>query len=153
MGEALAVVVWLVVAVLLAGGLAAAVLALRRFLLERRGGIVECGLRMPAGDGPWRPGMVSYHRDELCWYRALGVHVRPWQAFARRSLKVVSRRPVLPQEARPLGPGWVVVEVVVEGGASGKDERIELAMAADALTGFLSWLEASPPSSHLGDIA
>jgi hypothetical protein len=31
--------------------------------------------------------------------------------------------------------------------------HFELAMTEAALTGFLSWLEASPPSSHLKDIA
>jgi hypothetical protein len=140
-------------AVLLVGVLVAAVLAalaLRRFLLGRGGGIVESGLRVPAG--PWRPGMVSYHRDELCWYRALGVHNRPERVFARRSLSVLSRRPVTAPEARTLGPGRVVIEMVVEGGA-GSGSHLELAMTEAALTGLLSWLEASPPSSHLDDIA
>jgi hypothetical protein len=30
---------------------------------------------------------------------------------------------------------------------------VELAMTEEALTGFLAWLEASPPGSHLQDIA
>ena len=32
-------------------------------------------------------------------------------------------------------------------------EHVELAMTEQALTGFLAWLEASPPGSHLQDIA
>src|SRR5262249_20735171 len=139
---------WLLVAVLLLLALAAAVIAIRRFLLERGGGTVECGLRVPAGSGAWRPGVASYHRDELYWYRALGILLRPTRTFARRSLRILSRRPASSAEAGVLGPGRVVVEI--DTGSAGK---VELAMTAEALTGFLAWLEASPPSSHLEDIA
>ena len=33
------------------------------------------------------------------------------------------------------------------------EDHVELAMTEEALTGFLAWLEASPPGSHLQDIA
>jgi uncharacterized protein DUF2550 len=128
--------------------LAAVVLAVRRFLLERGGGTVECGLRNPAMEGTWRLGVASYQRDELCWYGALGVLLRPEEIFPRRSLSVISRRPSLPAEATVLGPERVVVEV-----CAGPAGHVELAMTADALTGFLAWLEASPPGSHLEEIA
>ena len=45
MGGALTDAVWLFAAVLVLLVLAAVVLATRRFLLERSGGTVECGLR------------------------------------------------------------------------------------------------------------
>jgi hypothetical protein len=148
-GGALALdAIWLFAVFLLLVILAAAALAVRRFLLERGGGTVECGLRTPAGQGTWRLGVASYQRDELCWYGALGVLLRPERVFPRRSLTVVSRRPSLPEETTVLGPEHVVVEVY-----AGPAGHVELAMAADALTGFLSWLEASPPGSHLEDIA
>ncbi|MBO0804989.1 MAG: DUF2550 domain-containing protein [Nocardiopsaceae bacterium] len=146
----------MLVAVLLLAALAATVLAVRRFLLERGGGTVECSLRMPAGDGTWRPGVASYRRDELYWYRALGVLPRPERVFTRRSLSVLSRRPAEPPEARVLGPGRYVVEMktglVGSGSSRGPADKVELAMTPEALTGFLAWLEASPPSSHLEDI-
>lgn len=148
MGETLDFTVWLLVAVFLLLALAAAVIAVRRFLLERGGGTIECGLRVPAGSGPWRPGVASYRQDDLYWYRALGVLPRPTEKLARRSLRVLSRRPASPSEAGVLGPGRTVVEMHT--GSAGK---IELAMTPEALTGFLAWLEASPPSSHLGDIS
>jgi hypothetical protein len=147
-GEGLAVdAVWLFAAVLLLIVLAAAALASRRFLLERGGGTVECGLRSPAGRGTWRLGVASYEGDDLGWYGALGVRFRPEQVFHRRSLRVLSRRPSLPSESSVLGPEHTVVELDSDAG------RVELAMTAEALTGFLSWLEASPPGSHLEDIA
>jgi Protein of unknown function (DUF2550) len=147
-GEALDDIIWLLVAVLLLLALAAAVIAVRRFLLERGGGTIECGLRAPADTGGWRPGVASYHRDELYWYRALGILLRPRRMFTRRSLGVISRRPAEPAEARVLGPGRVVVQLDTDSA-----DQVELAMTPEALTGFLAWLEASPPSSHLGDIA
>jgi hypothetical protein len=156
--------IWLFAVFLALIVLAAAVLAIRRFLLERGGGTVECGLRRPAGRGSWRLGVVSYQGDELCWYDALGVLLRPEQVFHRRMLTVLSRRPSLPSEVSTLGPEHIVVEICTSpsvghphqgarAGTESADAHVELAMTEQALTGFLSWLEASPPGSHLEDIA
>ena len=124
---------------------AAAVLATRRFWLERGGGTVECGLRRPPGRGTWRPGVVSYQRDELRWHGALGVALRPEHVFPRRSLEVTSRRPVDPAETAVLDPAWIVVAA-----KTGTDQDpVELAMSDQALTGLLAWLEAAPPGTHL----
>jgi hypothetical protein len=135
--------------------LAAAVLAIRRYLLERSGGTVDCALRAPAGSGPWRLGVLSYAHDSLRWHGALGVLLRPEYTFHRRSLSVISRRPAEPSEAVTLGTELIVVEVSVKPAAdsSGSEASspVELAMTDQALTGFLAWLEASPPGSHLGD--
>jgi hypothetical protein len=143
---------WLFAAFLVLVVLAATALATRRFLLERGGGTVECGLR-PAGHGAWRLGVASYQGDELCWYDALGVLLRAEHVLHRRSLTVLSRRPSLPSEAATLGPQRVVIEVWTQQAAESSDEHVELAMTEEALTGFLAWLEASPPGSHLHDIA
>ena len=79
--------------------------------------------------------------------------LRPEHVFHRRSLSVLSRRPSLPSEAATLGPPRVVIEVWTQPGLESADEHVELAMTEEALTGFLAWLEASPPGSHLQDIA
>jgi Protein of unknown function (DUF2550) len=153
-GGALALdAIWLFAAFLVLVVLAAIVLATRRFLLERGGGTVECALRRPAGQGTWHLGVASYQQDEFCWYDALGVLLRPEHVFHRRSLSVLSRRPSLPSEAATLGPQRVVIEVWTRPGLDSADEHVELAMTEEALTGFLAWLEASPPGSHLRDIA
>jgi hypothetical protein len=144
--------IWIFAAFLILAVLAAAALATRRYLLERGGGTVECGLRRPAGQGAWRLGVASYQGDELCWYDALGVLLRPDHVLHRRSLTVLSRRPSLPSEAPTLGPQRVVIEVWTQA-AESADEHVELAMTEEALTGVLAWLEASPPGSHLHDIA
>jgi len=145
-GGALTETIEVVIVVVVLLVLAAAALAARRFLLERGGGTIECGLRSPAGTGAWRLGLASYQRDELHWYGALGLLPRATESFPRRSIEVASRREPDAAEARVLGPQRVIVELR---GA----RHAELAMSSQALTGFLAWLEASPPGSHLQDIA
>ena len=99
---------WLFAAFLVILIVAAASIAARRFLLERGGGTVECGLRK--GSGPWRLGLASYQREELCWFGIFGLSMRPDEVFPRRDLTVVSRRLPSDAEAASLGPGMIVVE-------------------------------------------
>ena len=145
MGGALALdAAWLFAAFLIILILAAAGIAARRFLLERGGGTVECGLRQP--EGSWRLGVASYQREELLWFGIFGLSLRPHEVFSRRDLTVVSRRLPSDAEAAVLGPGMIVVECQL-----GEDRgSVELALGEAALTGLLSWLEAAPPGSHLG---
>ena len=143
MGGALALdAAWLFAAFLIILILAAAGIAARRFLLERGGGTVECGLRK--GSGSWRLGLASYQREELCWFGSFGLSLRPDEVFPRRDLTVVSRRLPSDAEAASLGPGRIVVECKF-----GEAGTVELALGEAALTGLLSWLEAAPPGSHL----
>jgi uncharacterized protein DUF2550 len=144
-GEALALdAAWLFAAFLMILVLAAAGIAARRYLLERGGGTVECGLRQPGGS--WRLGVASYQREELCWFGVFGVSMRPEEVFRRRDLAVVSRRMPTDAEVSILGPGMIVVECSFgEGGGP-----VELAFGESTLTGLLAWLEAAPPGSHFG---
>lgn len=157
MGGALTDAVWIFAVVLVLIVLAAAALAFRRYLLERSGGTVECALRWPDRSGAWRLGVLSYQHDSLRWHGALGVLLRPEYVFHRRALSVVSRRPADSSETVTLGTDRMVVEVSTKPAlaASGTpaDEHVELAMTDQALTGFLAWLEASPPGSHLADFS
>ena len=168
---------WLFAAFLILAVLAAAGIAVRRFLLERGGGTVECGLRK--GSGSWRLGLASYQREELRWFGIFGLSMRPHEVFPRRDLIVVSRRLPTDAEAATLGPGMIVVECKLgedssqfgppaPGGAAGQagapgrsralrrsrapgpGGTVELALGEAALTGLLAWLEAAPPGSHLG---
>jgi hypothetical protein len=164
---------WLFAAFLIILVLAAVGIAARRFLLERGGGTVECGLRR-GPNGSWRLGVASYQREELNWFGALGLTMRPDVVFPRRDLTVVSRRLPTDAEAASLGPGMIVVEcrlgedsgqfsLAPDGapgpglggalgplGGPGPGATVELAMGEEALTGLLAWLEAAPPGSHLG---
>jgi Protein of unknown function (DUF2550) len=154
-GEALALdAAWFFAAFLVLLVLAAAGIAARRFLLERTGANVECGLRKDRGT--WRLGVASYRMEELCWFGVFGISIRPEETFPRRDLAVVSRRPPTEDEISILGPDRIVVECqlgdtppagpVEPAGPPG----VELALAEPALTALLAWLEAAPPGSHLG---
>ena len=145
MGEALALdAAWLFAAFLIVLVLAASGIAARRFLLERGGATVECGLRRPGGS--WRLGIASYQLDEFSWYRTFGFSMRPEVVFLRRDLAVVARRPLTEEEVTVLGPGRLVAECQLTG--SGKVTNVDLALAESALTGLLVWLEGAPPGSH-----
>ena len=134
---------WIFAAFLAIVVLAAAGLAGRRILLERRGGTVECGLRKPP-HGTWRLGVAAYEADELRWYDTVGVLLSPEEVLERRTLSVASRREAEPAETALLRPGMVVVSCR----AGEIPETVELAMGEAALTGFLAWLEAAPPGSY-----
>jgi Protein of unknown function (DUF2550) len=143
LGEALALdAAWLFAAFLILLVVAACGIAARRFLLERSGATVECGLRQRGRS--WRLGLASYQLDEFCWYRIFGFSPRPERSFPRRDLAVVAHRPPTPAEESILGPGRVVAECQV-----GENGTVDLALAESALTGLLAWLEAAPPGSHL----
>ena len=117
MGDALALdAAWLFAALLLILVLLASGIAARRFLLERGGGTVDCGLRRTAGQGPWRLGVASYQGDRLCWYHQFGVLLRPRVELERRTLSVASRRAATLAESASLGPGMIVVECKAGGG-------------------------------------
>ena len=150
MGGALALdAAWLFAAVLVILILAAVGIATRRFLLERGGGTVECGLRK--GDGPWRLGLASYQSEELYWFSVFRVSMRPEETFPRRELTLVARRLPSDAEAASLGPGMIVVQCQLgDGSTQEPGSKVELALADSALTGLLSWLEAGPPGSHVG---
>lgn len=66
---------------------------------------------------------------------------RPRVGLVRGEVRIVGRRVPTGQEELALLTGWVVLECRYRG------ELIELGMSYDALTGFLSWLEAAPPGS------
>jgi hypothetical protein len=133
---------WIFAAFLVIIVLAAAGLAVRRILLDRGGGTVECGLRRPAGT--WRLGLAAYGADELRWYDTVGVLLTPEEVLERQTLSVESRRDADPAETALLRPGMVVVTCR----AGEVPETVELAMEKAALTGFLAWLESAPPGSY-----
>jgi hypothetical protein len=147
----LALIAGWVLALLVAGAvLAAGGLASRRRLLGRTGGTVECGLREDEA-ATWRLGLAAYQPDELHWFSAFGLRLRPDEVFDRSSLAILHRRPAAQTEAVSIGAGTVVVECRAgPDGDHGADRAtaartVELAMSEEALTGFLAWLEAAPP--------
>ncbi len=120
-------------------------LAIRRRVLRRRGGTFDCSLRLSAkrhGQG-WVYGIARYRGDGIEWFRVFSFSPRPKRTIPRRDLVVHGRRVPKGPEVMSLLSGAVILECGVAG------QPLELAMSPDAMTGFLSWLEAAPPGRHL----
>ncbi|TDE56883.1 DUF2550 family protein [Nonomuraea mesophila] len=114
----------------------AALVVLRWVTLTRSRGSVPCRLRV--GERAWQSGVARYADGELHWIPLLGVRLRPRHAIARRGLVVSPRREIDGE--------MFAVDL------SGSTRGVSIAMSADALTGFLAWLESAPPSAYL-DVA
>jgi hypothetical protein len=119
-------------------------IAVRRRILQRKHGTFDCSLRNRSRPAPkgWMLGVGRYERDLIEWYRVFSFSPRPRERVVRRDLEVIERRRPSGAEALALLPGAVVLVCEVEG------RRIELGMGADAMTGFLAWLESAPPGQH-----
>jgi hypothetical protein len=130
----------IVVVVLLGGVMVCVVAALVRLHALLEGG-VRVALRRhadPEGGG-WRLGIGHYRGHEFLWYRPLGLRRRPAHVFGRSGLRVAARRAPSVAEAYAMPNEASVLHCRAPFG------DIELAMGSEALTGFLSWLEAAPP--------
>jgi hypothetical protein len=93
----------------------------------------------------WVLGMARYNAEVLEWFRFFSYSSRPRASFVRDDVRVLNNRDPDPVEAVALYAGQRVVELVEQGPGEVAGRPWELAMAADSLTGFLSWLEAAPP--------
>ncbi|GGS95540.1 hypothetical protein GCM10010176_044290 [Nonomuraea spiralis] len=113
-----------------------ALVVLRGVTLSRSRGSVPC--RLKVGSGGWQSGVARYADGELHWIPLMGVRLRPRHAIARRGLVVSARREI--------DGGLYAID------CGGSTRGLSLAMSADALTGFLAWLESAPPSAYL-DVA
>ena len=127
----------LVGVVLLLAALAVAVSLLVRRIRLLRGG---AGSRPPRRDGAgWHPGVGRYRGDELCWFRLASLWPWPTVVVDRTLLEIVDRRPPTQAELDAVVPAGVVLRCRTPA------RTLELAMGPGVLTGFLAWLEATPP--------
>jgi hypothetical protein len=116
--------------------------ALRRLRLLREGGIhVALRRRIDARGRGWQVGVGRYRGDEFVWYRVLSVRSGPDQVIPRIGLEIEDRREPSGTESYAMPLDATVLLCRADAG------EIELAIGAEALTGFLSWLESSPPGS------
>jgi hypothetical protein len=128
-----------ILVVLLVVGMVVAFLLRRRFLLTGLGA-VTMWLR-PEGSPRWSVGVAWYGGDTLLWYRALSFSVRPQQRLCRAGFRVEGRRQAAREDLALPGEA-VVLSCRTPAGPQ------ELALEAATVTGFLSWIESSPPGEH-----
>jgi hypothetical protein len=122
-------------------------LVIRRRWITRDGGTFELSHRVraaapeesrKAGRG-WVLGLGRYSGGRLEFFRIFSLSPRPLYVLERGDLGYDGQREPEPAEAHSLYAGHVVVACHSSKGA------FELAMTPEAVTGFLSWLEAAPP--------
>ena len=131
----------LVGVVLLLAVLAVAVALVVRRVQLLRGGGVDVSLRRRVVQGPtgWHVGVGRYHGDELCWFRLTSLWPGPTVVVNRTLLEIVDRRVPTEAEVDAIPAAGVVLRCRTPA------RTVELAMAPGVLTGFLAWLEATPP--------
>lgn len=120
-------------------------LGARRRWLARQGGLFECSLRLSTktpGTG-WVLGVARYAGDNLEWFRAFSLSLRPRLIFPRSQTRAGLQREPDPIESVLLYDDQRIVRMELDDGRSW-----ELAMAVASLTGLLSWLESAPPGSR-----
>ncbi|MBK0867630.1 MAG: DUF2550 domain-containing protein [Saccharopolyspora sp.] len=129
------------VLLLLVVGLSALFIARRRILQLRAGGI-DVALRTRTGEGArgWHLGVAQYRGEEFTWYRVLSLRSGPNWMINRGDVEITARREPSLAESYTLPQASTVLHLTRQNGL-----ELEVAMGADALTGFLSWLESAPP--------
>ena len=131
---------------LLLACLAVGWLAVRRLRLIRSGG-VDAALRRVRASAPtstrgWNLGVGRYRGDEFVWYRVISLGGRANVVLSRLYLEITDRR-------RPGSTEEYVVPVDSTVLRLRDGQRtVEVAMTPDVLTGFLAWLEATPPGRY-----
>ncbi|GDY32441.1 DUF2550 domain-containing protein [Gandjariella thermophila] len=133
----MAITGWVVVLLLLV--VVAGTLTLRRWLAIREGVPVALRQRLEGTGRGWHLGIAHYRGGDFLWYRVLGVSTRPDRVIRRSGLEIAARREPDATESYAMPRGATVLRCRADAG------DIELAMGADTLTGFLSWLESAPP--------
>ncbi|MDQ2707139.1 MAG: DUF2550 domain-containing protein [Actinomycetota bacterium] len=120
-------------------------LVFRRLRLVRSGG-ADVSLRRVRASAPtstrgWNLGVLRYQGDEIAWFRVISLSGGAEVRLSRRELEITDRRAPGPSEEYVVPMDATVLRC--------RDGRrtVELAMAPDVLTGFLSWLESPPPGS------
>jgi hypothetical protein len=128
-------------------------LAFRRVRLMRGGGVDVCLRRRPAvgsrraskdASAGWHFGVGRYRGNELAWFRLTTFRLGPTVVLDRTELEIVDRRAPSGAEIYALSPAASVLRCRARG------VNLEIAMAPGVLTGFLSWLEATPPGLNTG---
>jgi hypothetical protein len=135
-------VAWFGVAVVIVAVAACFVVWLTwRRIRELRAGGIDVALRVRTGDRGrgWHWGVAHFRGEEFAWYRVLSLRSGPNWVLNRRELGIGKRRQPSAAESDTMPAGATVLHL------TGLGRHLELAMAPDALTGFLSWLESAPP--------
>jgi hypothetical protein len=137
---------WLALGLVLFVVLPLVALYLRRRWLTAQGGLFDCALQLgkDAGVG-WSLGLARYHGDQLQWFRAFSLSLRPRLRLQRGRTHYVGRRIPRAIEAVSLFANSNIV--TVSDARTGSDYN--LAMTPESAMALMSWLESAPPGAYL----
>jgi len=113
----------------------------RRRWIGRHGGTFEFSLRLTleGTGGGWAMGIGRFSGDHLEWFRTFSIVLRPARTWTRDELHYAGRRERTEDDEHSVYADHVIVR------CDGPKGPLEFAMPLTAVTGFLAWLEASPP--------
>ncbi len=137
-------------------------IVLRRRWVSRSGGVFEMSFReAPPGQvlahrdpgavsttqtassaRGWTLGIGRYSGEALECFRIFSLAPRPRRRLERCGLTYLGQREPQGMEVHAIYAGHVIIACSTSRGV------VELALAPDALTGLLAWLEAAPPGRH-----
>ena len=145
-------------------------IVLRRRWVSRSGGTFELSFRQPPPGHPpvvrqppahagaaqsgtvstqaatsargWTLGIGRYSGDVLECFRIFSLSPRPRRRLERGTVTYLGQRTPQGMEVHAIYAGHVIIACSTPRGP------VELALAPDALTGLLAWLEAAPPGRH-----
>ena len=137
-------------------------IVLRRRWVSRCGGVFEMSFREAPADAAavareagavstartassargWTLGIGRYSGDVLECFRIFSLAPRPRRRLERDRVTYLGQREPQGMEVHAIYAGHVVIACSTSHGV------LELALAPEALTGLLAWLEAAPPGRH-----
>ena len=104
-------------------------------------GVVSASLVSASARG-WTLGIGRYSGDVLECFRIFSLAPRPRRRLERDGVTYLGQRAPQGMEVHAIYAGHVIIACATSRGV------VELALAPDALTGLLAWLEAAPPGRH-----
>ena len=124
------------------------ILTMRRRRIARSSGSFDLSINkhIEAAPSGWTLGMARYTENHLEWFRTFSFSWRPHYRFERGHIKIEGRRDPEGREAFAVHAGHVVVTCTTDVGVR------QMAIGPQALTGLLSWLEASPPGHSVNNV-
>lgn len=128
------VLVWLMLIAGVVAGVGIVVLvwiAVRFLVLVRVPGALHCA--MCRLGRPWSTGILLLGMDDLQWYRARSLRLRPRRVIARGDFSIVSHRPSNDD------PSTMIITV------NDDDTPLVLAMNTGSFAGLVSWIDSAPP--------
>ncbi len=108
--------------------------------LDERGAVSTS--QGPASARGWTLGIGRYSGDVLECFRIFSLSPRPRRRLERDTVTYLGQRVPQGMEVHAIYAGHVIIACSTPQGV------VELALAPDALTGLLAWLEAAPPGRH-----